>query len=361
MRTAYVRGRIYNYDHCIAGGPRTGGGFLHPADFALGSGESLYVIHKGLDYIPGLGITKCTLDGEFSWDERGPAFSDRVGPLPSSVAVDSQENVYVSDEYTNRICVYGPDGEPLGGWGPTETEGRPMPGLSLSIWSMPFEPYLKKVGALDTSGDGELNGPAGLVFDKDDRLYISDSHNHRVQIFSKDGSFLGKWGSFGSGEGELNLPWGLAFDNEGNVLVADWGNSRVQKFSPEGRFLSAIGIAGEEKLGRPSDVAVDKDGDVYVTDWDNNRLNIYDGEGDYVFSLYGDAHDLSPWAENALKSRPDLVKALQRADSPRVQRFKRPVAVNVDDTGRIIVLESAAYRFQIYVKEQDWVEPQFNL
>ena len=361
MRTLYIRDRVYNYDHCIAGGPRNGGGFLHPSDFAIGSGDTVYLLSKGIDYIPAMGITKCALDGEFFWHERGPAFSERVGPLPSSVAVDSQENVYVSDEYTNRIGVYAPDGTHLGEWGAPPAEDRIMPGLSLNIWSMTFNPYLKKVGSIDTSGDGDLNGPAGLAFDRDDRLYVSDSHNHRVQIFTKDGSFLGKWGSHGNGDGEFNWPWGLAFDNEGNVLVADWGNCRVQKFSPDGKFLDVIVAAGEEKLGRPSDVAVDKDGDVYVTDWENNRLNVYDGEYDYMFSLYGDADDISPWVENALKSRPDLVKALRRADSPRVKKFKRPVAVNVDAAGRIIVLESAAYRFQIYVKEQNWVEPPFNL
>ena len=162
MRTLYVRDRVYNYDHCIAGGPRTGGGFLHPSDFAIGSGDTVYLLSKGIDYIPAMGITKCGLDGEFFWHERGPAFSERVGPLPSSVAVDSQENVYVSDEYTNRIGVYAPDGTHLGEWGAPQAEDRVMPGLSLNIWSMTFNPYLKKVGAIDTSGDGELNGPVGL-------------------------------------------------------------------------------------------------------------------------------------------------------------------------------------------------------
>ena len=145
-------------------------------------------------------------------------------------------------------------------------------------FTMPFELYLKKVGAMDTSRDGELNGPNGLTFDEDDRLFVSDSHNHRVQIFTKDGQFISKWGQYGSDEGELNLPWGLALDKDHNVYVADWGNSRVQKFSDDGRHLATFGgpESGKGRLYRPSSVAVDSDGDVYVTDYDAHRLVVYE-------------------------------------------------------------------------------------
>ena len=35
--------------------------------------------------------------------------------------------------------------------------------------------------------------------------------------------------------------------------------------------------------------------------------------------------------------------------------------MNVDSEGRIMVLESIRHRIQIYVKEQGWVDAQFNL
>ena len=40
------------------------------------------------------------------------------------------------------------------------------------------------------SGDGEIDGPSGLVFDSDDNLYLSDHMNNRVQKFTKDGEFF---------------------------------------------------------------------------------------------------------------------------------------------------------------------------
>ena len=47
------------------------------------------------------------------------------------------------------------------------------------------------------SDDGQFNAPVGITVGKDDRVYVTDRDNHRVQIFDLEGRFLGKWGGFG--------------------------------------------------------------------------------------------------------------------------------------------------------------------
>ena len=333
MLTRHVAGRTYNYEYCVGRDSGLGTGFAFPIDFAMGSGESLYVVSRGHVVFASCGITKCTLNHDFLWDNRGDGFIDGGSPWPSSVDVDSNENVYVSDDYTSGILICNKDGNPLGSWG---TKG---------------------------SRDGELDGPFGLAFDKEDNLYIVDSHNHRVQKFTKDGTFLAKWGSPGNGQGEFDMPWGIAIDKEGDVYVADWKNDRVQKFTPDGEYLAAFGQSGtrDGELRRPTGVAVDKDGDVYVTDWGNDRLNIYAPDGTFLTTFIGDAENLSPWAEASIDANPDMQKARLRADLTPEWRFKRPVAVNVDNQGRIMVLESVRARVQVYLKEQDFVAAPFNL
>ncbi|HUU57537.1 MAG TPA: 6-bladed beta-propeller, partial [bacterium] len=65
----------------------------------------------------------------------------------------------------------------------------------------------------------------------DERVFVTEDYNHRVQYFSKDGSFLGTWGALGRGNGEFNQPWGIAAANSGkSVYVADKWNDRVQYF-----------------------------------------------------------------------------------------------------------------------------------
>ena len=90
-------------------------------------------------------------------------------------------------------------------------------------------------------GDGEINRPSGLAFDQDDNLYLVDTLNNRIQKLTKDGKFLDKWGRAGNGDGEFNTPWGIDIDGEGHVYVADWCNDRIRKFTPDGRFLMKIG------------------------------------------------------------------------------------------------------------------------
>ena len=333
MRTRQVAGRVYNYERCFGRNAQAGAGFQLPMDFALGSDESIYVVSRSHEFAPGWGISKCTLEHEFIWDDRGVNFQGGQSPWPMSVDVDSNENVYVSDDYTSRISIFDKDGNSMSHWG---TKG---------------------------SGTGELNGPSGLAFDKDDNLYIVDSLNHRVQKFTKDGKPLAMWGSQGSGESEFNMPWGIDIDKQGDVYVADWKNDRVQKFSPEGTYLASFGGpgAGDGEFQRPTDVAIDEDGDVYVTDWRNHRLNIYTADGTFITAFTGDAESLSHWAQAVVEANPDYQKARRRADLTPEFGFNRPVAVNVDPRGRIMVLEANRHRLQIYVKERDFVDAPFNL
>jgi DNA-binding beta-propeller fold protein YncE len=63
-------------------------------------------------------------------------------------------------------------------------------------------------------------------------VYVADTYNHRIQVFSSGGTYLSQWGTSGSEPGEFSFPRGVAIDAAGNVYVADTGNHRVQKFGP---------------------------------------------------------------------------------------------------------------------------------
>ena len=60
---------------------------------------------------------------------------------------------------------------------------------------------------------------------------MADYRNHRVQKFSPDGLFITKFGRFGSDAGQLNRPHGLCVSTDGKVYVADTDNNRIQVFS----------------------------------------------------------------------------------------------------------------------------------
>jgi DNA-binding beta-propeller fold protein YncE len=332
MLTTTAAGRTFDYSYCIGMVAMSGSGFTYPVDFAMTASGVVYVVNRGTEGLS-VRISKCTVDHQFLGQYGSAGSGDGQLTWPISIDVDQDENVYVSDEYLQRISIFDPDGKFLAKWG--------TPG----------------------SGEGELNGPAGLVFDREDNLYIVDSLNHRVQKFTKDGKFLTTWGQYGSGEGEFNSPWGICLDQQGDVYVADWKNSRVQKFSPDGHPLATFAgtPAGVGVIHRPSGVAVDSEGDVYVTDWHNHQLQIFAPDGRFIASLVGDAQQLSPWADEYIKPNLDTLKARRRVNLEPEWRFHRPVAVNVDAEDRIFVLESSRSRIQVYDKVKDFEEAPLNL
>ena len=322
------------YSHTIGRAEEFGPGFIAPVSIARGEGNLLYVLSRATEYRPqGTRITVCTVGEEyvtsFAWGvpQQGPHefnFDDGSLVWPTAIAFDSQWQVYVADEWLNRISIFSKDGEYIGKW--EERSG---------------------------DGDGEMNRPSGLAFDKDDNLYLVDSLNNRVQKFTKGGKFLAKWGTEGSGDGEFSMPWGIDIDSQGNVYVADWRNDRIQKFTPEGQFLMKFGASGrgEGEFNRPTDVAVDKDGIIYVADWLNDRLQVFDSDGTFITLRTGDA-TVSKWGMEKLNANPEMWEERERAQGlEREKDFWGPTGVTVDDENRVFVCESARHRIQIYRKQ----------
>ena len=344
MLTQTVAGRVYDYSHAV------GGRHLpQPVGLAIGSGGAVYVLSRQYEAISGVPWNKtaveakvgvCTIgtvrgDEEFVRDFS--RYGDDDGELiwPAGIALDSQENVYVTDEWLNRVSVFDKDGNFLSLWG---TAGE---------------------------GDGEFNRPSGIAIDPDDNVYIVDSLNHRIQRVTTDGKFLAKWGSLGSGEGELNSPWGIDVDEQGYVYVADHKNHRAQKFTSEGEFVAEFGGygTGRGQLKRPSDVAVDPDGDVYVCDWANDRVQVYQPDGRFITSFIGDAQQLAKWHQETVDANADVIKARRRVYSLEPEwRFAMPTAVEFDpEKERLLVADTQRGRLQIYNKLKGYLEPQFNL
>ncbi|XP_078670840.1 uncharacterized protein LOC144910969 [Branchiostoma floridae x Branchiostoma belcheri] len=103
--------------------------------------------------------------------------------------------------------------------------------------------------------------PRSVTVDGEGNILVTDSNNHCVHFFDREGNFKFKLGSEGSHESQFKYPCGICVDQIGNIIVADNGNGCVKKFDSQGRFLYyiACGIA-------PMGVAVSPGGDVVVTD-----------------------------------------------------------------------------------------------
>ena len=123
-------------------------------------------------------------------------------------------------------------------------------------------PY-KLVGAFGKPGiaNGQFSGAKGIAVAPNGNVYIADSNNNRVQMFSPSGTFRSKWGTIGGGTGEFTVDPDVAVATDGTVWVADDSNSRAQSFSATGAWKSTLTLPGLENARA---IAVNAGGDVYV-------------------------------------------------------------------------------------------------
>jgi len=162
-----------------------------------------------------------------------------------------------------------------------------------------IDPYAEGIRSYDpqtvisVGGDLTFNAPRDMATAPDGSLYVADSRNHRIVHLDAQGLFLNAWGSYGNvmegGEipgGKLNEPWGVAVGPDGLVYVADTWNHRIQVFTPDGDFVrmwSHFEVAGtSEGFWGPRGVAVDADNRVFVTDTGKQRVVIFDAQGNYL-------------------------------------------------------------------------------
>lgn len=125
-----------------------------------------------------------------------------------------------------------------------------------------------------------LNNPVGIaVYDEAGRIYVTDSFDHCIAVFSVKGDFLFKFGSRGSAAGQFNYPSGVAVDKKtGKVYVLDTQNFRVQVFDKDGAFLSMFGQPGDSlgSFTRPKGIGIDNESNIYVLDSAFQNIQVFD-------------------------------------------------------------------------------------
>ncbi|MEE9118701.1 MAG: Ig-like domain-containing protein, partial [Calditrichia bacterium] len=134
--------------------------------------------------------------------------------------------------------------------------------------------------------DGMFQRPMNIAIDStNSEIYVTEEWNQRIQVFDLDGIFQRKWATDSSaGDGEATDIRGIAIDSQGNVYVSDekWMNNKIVKFASDGTFILKWGGYGTDNyhFDGLQGIAIDYSDNVYVVDnqnwdWQNRRILKY--------------------------------------------------------------------------------------
>jgi DNA-binding beta-propeller fold protein YncE len=212
--------------------------------------------------------------------------------MPVGLAVDSHDNIYVSDPALRMVLKFDHDGHLQG------TLGQ----------------------------DPALKNPALLALDEvRRRLFVVDSHLHQVLVYNQDTlQNIATVGKRGTKNGEFNFPVGVGVNRDGYFAVTDTGSCSVQIFSPDFKFVRRFGAQGDRPgyFTRPKGVAFDSEGDIWVVDAAFNNVQIFDPKG--VVLLFVGGFGSAPGA------------------------FSLPMGISIDSQDRVYVGDALNSRVQVF-------------
>jgi DNA-binding beta-propeller fold protein YncE len=123
---------------------------------------------------------------------------------------------------------------------------------------------------------GSFSGPRGIAVAPSGLVYVVDTGNNMVNVYSPSGDSLNEIGGSGWGQLEFDQPYDIAVGAGLNFYVADYGNQRIQRFDKDLNYISTLYTRDSDdpsqRFGYPTSVAVSRLGDLFLLDSENQRV-----------------------------------------------------------------------------------------
>ena len=293
------------------------------------------------------GVQVYDANGTFKRFIGGNGSADHQFQYVSGVAIGPDSLLYVSSRNHNKIKVFETNGTYVRSF---TTIAHPSDidffGDKLAVGNNEyntvkiFDKNGTELGSIGSSGDssapGEFKESYGLSYAPNGELHVADHHNHRIQVFDSNNSYLRSYGMYGqagvapysfqitpentyliscverhcvfeidengtfirmiathqnlSGYG-VNNPRSAFLASDNRVYIADTSHNRIQVYERNGTFVRKFGTSGSSdgNFNQPYAVIVSPELEVFVADHNNHRVQVFDTNGTFLrkFGTYG--------------------------------------------------------------------------
>jgi sugar lactone lactonase YvrE len=326
-------------------GPKANARFSNPYGLAIDSQNNIFVA----DYFNHV-IQKIAADGTVSTFAGSANTADSINGVggaarfnqPNSIAVDANDNLYVSDDdgrivrkitpgaavttlagtsnLTGSDDGTGSDARFLYSWGlvvsdnvlvAADASNNNIRKITLAGVVSTFSGSATVSGSTDAvvGTAARFSTPYGSAYDANGNAYITDNSNHTVRKVTAAGvvsTIAGSAGNSGTADStggsgltaRFNSPTGIAVDTAGNIYVSDYGNQTIRKISADYTQVTTVagaagvggdtdGPAANARFAGPDGLAVDADGNLYVADSGNSTIRKITASTGVVSTLAG--------------------------------------------------------------------------
>jgi len=205
--------------------------FLYPTSISISNDEKIFIVDNMNNSVLIFDINK--------------NFKSKINynfEHPNGVTIDENGNIYIISKYTGEIVSYDKN----------------------LILRFKIENF---------SNDSFLF-PSDLYVYKD-KLYIVDSYNDRIVIFSTDGNFIKTFGQYGKGFYEFDFPTSIFVDKNENIFILDNGNKRIMVYDKNLNFV----FEGKNiNLYNPISILL-YDKYLFILDKKTNEIKIFEWDG----------------------------------------------------------------------------------
>jgi DNA-binding beta-propeller fold protein YncE len=219
----------------------------------------------------------------------------------AGVAVDSQDRVYVYNRGEHPLIIFDREGNFLTSWGEglltrgghgifIDSDDYVYLADRAMQTVMKFTADGERLLTLGTEGQANegkpFNNLTDVALSPSGEIYVSDGYgNSLVHRFSPDGTLILSWGEPGSEPEQFNLPHSVWVDRQERVYVADRENHRIQIFNSKGEFITMW-----TDFRQPTDLFIDVDDNLYISEL-QHRVSIMNLDGEILARLGGESSD----------------------------------------------------------------------